>query len=329
MDAPLVLSCSFFMVFENNAPQGPIATLEEIDRRLKYLGLLGTTVVVASGDNGFNHRFAQCASETSGPSQTTYPQGSPYVLNVGATIIDEAEDLGDSLKGCDFWAAEGFRCIGKGVEKPLTQGQEFGFSGVVTGSGFCNVDTCNNASTQASWQSEMVTEYLDQMTSTTFDSNAYKATVPPASTYNAKGRAFPDIVAAGYMLPIIGQVAELGAESGSSASAPIVAGALATLATETPKGYLGFVNPMLYKWKADSSRSSVFNRVEGEGSWNNYRNRNMIWSGKGDAHCPHGMPWIDTKWNPLSGLGSLNFGVMRSLLKERHTIPTTSAPLLV
>merc|ERR1712093_383306 len=106
-------------------------------------------------------------------------------------------------------------------------------------SGFCNVDTCHDASKQASWQSEMVTEYLDEMTSTTFDSNAYKATVPPASTYNSKGRAWPDITSSGYLFPIIHQKVSIYGESGSSAAAPTVAGALAALASETSRGYLG------------------------------------------------------------------------------------------
>lgn len=50
----------------------------------KQLTALGTTIVVASGDNGVNGGHP--GQETCPPFKPTYPSGCQYVLSVGATV---------------------------------------------------------------------------------------------------------------------------------------------------------------------------------------------------------------------------------------------------
>ena len=72
--------------------------------------------------------------------------------------------------------------------------------------------------------------------------------LPASSFYDKNGRAYPDIAAAGVDVEVVQNGKNTGV-SGTSCSAPIVAGLISLINNErikTGKGSLGFLNPFLY-----------------------------------------------------------------------------------
>lgn len=68
----------------------------------------GTTVVVASGDNGVNANQAQSGESCDQHFNPTYPSGCPYVLSVGATQGTSPEVPTDGSAQSGFWSGAGF-----------------------------------------------------------------------------------------------------------------------------------------------------------------------------------------------------------------------------
>jgi len=124
--------------------------------------------------------------------------------------------------------------------------------------------------------------------------------LPPSNLFNAQGRGYPDVAMAGYnyVVAIGGQYYEL---SGTSASAPVFAGMITLIngaRISTGKSPLGFLNPALYNLAA--SNPSIFNDITvGE-------NNCCAYNGTGITCCQYGFN-ATTGWDPLTGLGSINF----------------------
>jgi hypothetical protein len=132
---------------------------------------------------------------------------------------------------------------------------------------------------------------------------AAQAGKSPVAGYTATGRGFPDVSLAGlnYKVYIGGQLYSV---SGTSASAPVMAGLLSNLNSvrlAAGKPAMGWANPALY------TNSSLFinditsgdNKCAGTGM-------------KSTVNCcPQGFTAI-AGWDPVTGLGTVDYGKMES-----------------
>jgi subtilase family serine protease len=157
--------------------------------------------------------------------------------------------------------------------------------GIITGGG-----GFSTAIDQPPYQAQAVAQYLSGASN-----------LPPANTFNGAMRGFPDISLMGerYVVMLVDDMGNLKPEevSGTSASSPALAG-LISLVNEARLaaglGSLGFLNPLLYR--AATVAPQVFNDVT-----------------QGDNRCTHQycceFGWTAAPgWDPVTGLGSLNFG---------------------
>jgi tripeptidyl-peptidase I len=128
------------------------------------------------------------------------------------------------------------------------------------------------------YQSSAVASYLNSIGSTN------------AGNFNANGRGFPDIAAQGMNVEIfVGGVA--GMVAGTSCSTPIFASTVALINDQliaAGKSPLGFINPLIY------ANPSAFNDIT---------------SGNNPGCNTSGFP-ATSGWDPVSGLGSPNFGAL-------------------
>jgi hypothetical protein len=141
-----------------------------------------------------------------------------------------------------------------------------------------------------SWQTDVISAYFK---------SAAAAGRTPVAGYGA-GRGFPDLSIAGvnYMVVIGGKLTK---ESGTSASAPVVAAFFSNINAAriaAGKGPLGWVTPALYKY----SNSFVNDITSG--------NNKCVALG---TCCPQGY-YAGPGWDPACGLGSPNYGKMHHIL---------------
>jgi tripeptidyl-peptidase-1 len=118
--------------------------------------------------------------------------------------------------------------------------------------------------------------------------------LPPSSTYNQTGRAFPDVSANGWNIINIVQ-GQYVLESGTSSSAPIFGSIITRLNEEritAGKGPIGFLNPTLY------AHPEMFNDIT-EGF---------------NLGCNLTTAFVATKgWDPVTGLGTPNYPKMQQV----------------
>jgi len=176
------------------------------------LGLMGTTVLYSSGDDGVAGNGDLClnpdGSQTANGTMFNpgFPGTCPYITSVGATQVNPGASVAEPESAC--------------------------MQVIYSGGGFSNYFA------MPSYQASAVEYYL-----TTYP--------PPYSTsqYNATGsRAFPDVSANGanYVVAIDGDFYLV---YGTSASSPVT-GSILTLVNDarlaTGKGPIGFINPTIY-----------------------------------------------------------------------------------
>ncbi|PPQ72853.1 hypothetical protein CVT24_001181 [Panaeolus cyanescens] len=180
------------------------------------LGLMGTTVVYSSGDNGVAGFGNVCldadhneADDTASVFNPEFPATCPFVTAVGATQVLPGNTVNDPESACE-------RVI-------------------FSGGGFSNIFQ------KPSYQKNAVDKYIaNHLTPSPFAPGQFN------DTGNARG--FPDIAANGanYVIGIDGQFALV---FGTSASAPVVA-SMITMVNDARlaigKGPVGFINPVLY-----------------------------------------------------------------------------------
>ena len=198
-----------------------------VNALLMKLGMLGTSIVVASGDDGAHSDLDEQCSAIQ--LQPMYPATSPYVTSVGATMLVDVtfSDFG-GLDICD--PNRQFHCIESGREVAVSH---LG-AGFASGGGFSN----STNGTRPAYQDTVVQAYLNS-----------GVDLPPSSYYNAQGRAQPDVAALGN-LGIIYDRSEGGIilEGGTSQASPIFAGVaslLIEIALNKTGKPLGFLNPLL------------------------------------------------------------------------------------
>ncbi|EQC42039.1 hypothetical protein SDRG_00882 [Saprolegnia diclina VS20] len=261
--APSVVSISY----ADDECAVPPAYIAALDAEFIKAGLRGTTVVVASGDNGVvgSTLVSFCGRPTCARFETGYPASSPYVLSVGGTQL-----VGDVESDSKHYKEE--------VVSTDTNGA------ITSGSGF------SWYASRPSYQDNVVQAYnLRQKEA--FDAEKSKG------KYNSDGRVFPDVVAIGHNVPIVvGNMIEW--TDGTSASAPIVAAVLNQVNKDRLQRnlpLLGFVNPYLYKLY------DVCPHIFRDISVGNNK-----CGGHGQVCCDSGFS-AAAGWDPLTGLGAIQY----------------------
>ncbi|KAA1113583.1 hypothetical protein PGT21_033913 [Puccinia graminis f. sp. tritici] len=204
-----VISTSYGM---NEADATPSYLIRQCNEYGK-LGLMGTTFLFSSGDNGVAGNRGVCLSRDGSQSvegkifNPSFPGTCPYVTSVGATQVSSGKTVQDPEVAC--------------------------FTKIQSGGGFSNVFKMPN------YQASAV-------------QNFFKNHPPKISQdrYNSsmRTRGFPDLSANGanYVVAVEGK---FGLVYGTSASAPVVASMLTMIndaRISVGKKPVGFINPAIY-----------------------------------------------------------------------------------
>ena len=221
------------------------------------------------------------------PHYAMFPSASPYVTSVGATQLPSSSQPSGS---CDapLSAAD----AASEVAASIRSGAD-----VTSGGGFSLV------SPRPAYQDAAVSAYLDAATG-----------LPPAGTFNSRGRAYPDVSMNGhkYLIFESDSVTEV---DGTSASAPALSALITLLNDEllslgaTP---LGFLNPLFYHLQ--TAAPDVFNDVQ-----------------SGDNRCTEtsccrfGFD-VQEGWDPVTGLGTVNFAALRREVLRLKGVPDARTP---
>ncbi|KAJ5773657.1 Peptidase S8/S53 subtilisin/kexin/sedolisin [Penicillium paradoxum] len=148
------------------------------------------------------------------------------------------------------------------------------------------------------YQDEAVSEFLDDLGDRW------------SGLFNPNGRAFPDVTAQGQNYAIY-EKGSLTSVDGTSCSAPAFAGIIALLndaRLKTNQPPMGFLNPWLYSAGRDGFKDIV------DGASTGCDGKSRFGGPSNGGPVVAGASWNATKgWDPVSGLGSPNFGIMRKL----------------
>jgi len=269
------------------APPPDTTTVRYINRtnvEFQKVGLLGVTVLVASGDSGAHGRTDESCI-LNPKMHPAYPAASPFVTAVGGTQYSgDVSTTGVTAPVCTGGKLS-LPCAGTGHEvtastDPKCNGCRQQRARITSGGGFSNL------SPQPSWQHDAVAAYLEQTDS-----------LPPAKDFNAAGRGYPDVSALSHQY-VVELNGSLGLVDGTSAATPVMAGLVTLInAHRAANGRptVGFLNPLLYKvFAADPT---AFNDIT-EGS-----------NACTESGCLCKTGFSATKgWDAATGLGSPNFG---------------------
>ena len=207
-----------------------------------------------------------------------YPGSSAYVTSVGATQFIKA------TTGCQRKWKE--YCLEEVVAaKSFLTG-----SRITSGGGFSNFVS------RPSYQDKYVKHYLKHS----------KNLLPPGTYYNQTNRAYPDVSLAGhqYQLKVYG-TSDLFLD-GTSASSPALAGLVSLIVNQRlklGKKPLGLLNPLLYS--LSTTNPSVFYDI----------NKGNISCSTLPTCCRYGFV-AAKKWDPATGLGSINHKKLMKMLIE-------------
>merc|ERR1712032_227228 len=137
-------------------------------------------------------------------------------------------------------------------------------------------------------------------------------TQPPQRFWNASGAGYPDVAALGVSELILGKKWSFG--GGTSGSSPYFAGLVALLNdARLSKGMkpMGFINPWLYK--VAKERPDAFNDIT-----------------YGNNKCENKFGFESaTGWDPVTGLGTLNVGVLREIAVEQRQVEKNARNVIV
>ena len=234
------------------------------------LAVRGVTLVASAGDAGAPGRTNEDCTATDQLLNPSFPAASPYVVAVGATFYQIPPPT--SHVGAPLCETQG--CfVGGHLEMNCGFAAGCGFTG---GSGFSTV------SAAPKWQKQAIEGYLQ-------DPTAHK----PSAFFNRSGRGYPDITAMGqdYYVMADGGAMSVG---GTSASAPLVAAALAHVVSALGKP-IGLGGPFLYALAAECEK--CFGKVFGTG-WSNCTEQECCDDGYSTGQ--------NSGWNPVTGLGTPN-----------------------
>jgi len=280
---PFLGNCSYYHI-PNSA-----AYINRTNTEFMKLGLLGHSLVAASGDDGTagTHGSWDGCQEL-GP---IYPAASPWVTAVGATSIEPTGQPTPSIHHLGGAATlppvctqpqYGCQCSTSTNEKIALSTNYAGFD---TGGGF------SQFSAMQSYQSTAVAAYLKS-----------GVALPPSNLFNSSNRAFPDIGAVGEDFCCLDPGGSCFLVGGTSASTPLISSIITLLNQDrlnAGKKPLGFFNPIIYDMYAKAATT--------------YFNTNFT-VGNNNGGCPenHGFNANPNGgWNPLVGVGSPKFAAIR------------------
>ena len=274
---PMVISISYGMSeTQIAADYYAIYLLQQFDIEAQKLGLMGTSILVSSGDHG---SIGLLFSNGDGCGyDASWPASSPYVTAVGATMGPEAGSHTSYIESV---------CSATGG------------SVITSGGGFSIIYS------RPSWQSA-ATSYLSS-TGQTFTGNAYFSV--PATTPT---RGLPDISLMGNAY-VVYVGAKLYGLSGTSASAPALGGLVSlvnSVRVNAGLGSLGWLNPTLYAIAGTSQFSTVYNDVV-SGNSNNYYSKTV-----GVKSCSELGWAAASGWDPATGLGTPKFVAWSAYLAQ-------------
>ncbi|KAJ7212411.1 subtilisin-like protein [Mycena haematopus] len=207
---------------------------------------------------------------SSGDGGVAYSASQECMLPDGSLAFNtNGSFVGQLPASCPFVTAVGATSVSDGASTDQVEESTTDFP---SGGGF------SNNFPRPAWQDSAVQNYLDNFVP---DYNA--------SVFNRSGRAYPDVSANGYPL-VIAEKGRFVHTGGTSASAPIFASLIAAVNDARLAAYkspVGFINPALYS----DAFAGVFNDVT---------------VGSNPACGTEGFP-AAPGWDPVSGLGTLNF----------------------
>ena len=228
-------------------------------------------------------------------------QGITIVVSSGDDGVN-SQNARDGTSGCGF--SPSFPATSPYVTAVgATQGPESGNAeiacssstggGITSGGGFSSFP-------RPSYQSEAVAAYLKRT-----DVN-----LPPLNQFLSTGRGYPDVALLGFNYLVFADSFQ-NAESGTSASSPVFASMVALVnAARAAAGLssVGFINPTLYN--AAFYPSFVRDIVSGE--------NNCAASYQTPVCCQYGFT-AAPGWDPVTGLGSINFKAFKAAFLPSKT----------
>ncbi|EAL65960.1 peptidase S8 and S53 domain-containing protein [Dictyostelium discoideum AX4] len=204
-----------------------------------------------------------------------YPSSSPFVTSVGATQFLSRDEKITTEVGCT-----------------ILQGAK-----ITTGGGFSSFQS------QPKYQQYAISQFFN----TSFNS------LPPSFSYCPTNRGVPDISMVGHNYKIYSSDGnnkdfnQCPCKSlpvdGTSCSSPTLAGLIGLINDQlllNGKTQLGFLNPLLYQMAIDEPR--IFNDITGDSS--NRCSRSYC--------CLYGWSTSSNTWDPVTGLGSIDFNLFLS-----------------
>ena len=248
------------------------------------VGLLGITMLSASGDSGCHGRTEGICVFQKG-MKPDYPASSPYVTSVGGTMLHggTVATVGDPV--CTAGGSLAGQCAAGGTEVVSSTGPAGGR--ISSGGGFANF------SPMPTYQQALVGAYLANDTVMQFAGGR-------GTLFNAKGRGYPDIAALAHKFYIVMDGHD-GEVDGTSAASPTVAGLVGLINTQRQqagKPAVGFFNPMLYAVHNATGGAAFQDITEG----NNACTEQGCWCKTGFMAAPG--------WDAATGLGTPNVGKM-------------------
>ncbi|EHK50837.1 hypothetical protein TRIATDRAFT_145909 [Trichoderma atroviride IMI 206040] len=211
----------------------PTYYLERQCDEFMKLGLQGTSVVLASGDDGVARRSGACLGSKHNIFTPGEPASCPYITSVGATTLPAGKVPGDA-------------------ETAVTS-----FS---SGGGFSNIWTT------PSYQASTLASYFASHNPTYASYNTSGGVIPTTGgIYNKGGRGYPDVSAVGDNGVVVNEGEQV-LEGGTSMSAPLFAAILTRINEErinAGKSPVGFVNPALYSNPSMFTDITVGNQAKG------------------------------------------------------------------
>jgi len=289
-EAPLVVSMSWgwpeplqCQIDPNGCDTGSsFAYVDRVNVEFQKIGLSGITLVAASGDQGAPGDGNADCSNTTNPLWTIFPGASPWVLSVGATML---EGLFVGTPEAAPPVCSQVKCATSVKEGVCTYPDAL----ITSGGGFSNV------SPRPTYQDSAVSAYL---------SSGVK--LPDDKYYNKSNRGFPDVAALGhnYLIEWNGQLTQV---DGTSCSSPVVAAMLTLINSDrlnNGKNPIGFAVPLMYG--AYASDATIFNDItKGDNKCTEY--------------CCSKIGYEAAKgWDPVTGLGTPQFP---GLLKYVQGLP--------
>jgi len=284
---PLVNSISY----GGNEMDSPAEYQSRVDTEFKKLGLLGITIMVSSGDAGatnIGHGSQSCT-----PFQPQFPTSLTTVLSVSATYFTP-----NAYAYCyNKYANDYVGCPPQAIAETAVAANN-GMSWT-TGGGFSNLVP------RPSWQNKAVQQYLNT-----------PGVLPPASMFNASGRAYPDVSANGHnLLVMIAGIPDIA--DGTSASSPIFA-AIVSLLNDYVLSFkgqkpLGPIGPLLYQI-AEEYPEAFYDVTYG----NNYCGD--VLHPPYSKCCPNGYS-TSIGWDAVTGLGSPRFPALLAAVAKTLKIP--------